>query len=185
MSTINKRNTEKLDILLKQERKLFHTKDLRLLWDISNPATLRRTISRYVKRGTLIQIYRGFYSVLPLEKIDIFDLGTSAFHSFCYVSTETVLVRAGIIFQQIYAHTFCSSKTKTIQIGENIYKSRSLKDKYLYNPAGIIDEPNYKIASAERAVADVLYFSPHYYFDAHKSIDWKRVKEIQKEVGYI
>lgn len=180
MSTIDKR-----DILLKQERNLFHTKDLSLLWGINNPATLRRTISRYVKKGTLIPIYRGFYSVLPLEKIDVFDLGASAFHSFCYLSTETVLVQTGIIFQMIYAHTYCSSKTKTIQIGESIYKSRSLKDKYLYNPAGIIDHPNYKIATAERAIADMLYFNPKYYFDAHDQIDWKKVKEIQKEVGYI
>ncbi len=180
MSTIDKR-----DILLKQERKLFHTKDLSLLWKVDNPTTLRRTISRYIKRGILIPIYRGFYSVLPLEKIDAFDLGTSAFHSYCYVSTETVMVQAGIIFQHIYAHTFCSSKTKTIQIGENIYKSRSLKDEFLYNPTGIIDHPTYKIATTERAIADMLYFNPKYYFDAHDEIDWKKVKEIQKEVGYI
>ena len=180
MSTIDKR-----DILLRQSRNLFHTKDLSLLWDINNPATLRRTISRYVKRGTLIPIYRGFYSVMPLEKIDVFDLGASAFHSFCYISTETVLAKEGIIFKYVYAHTFCSSMTKTIQIGENIYKSRSLKDEYLYNPAGIIDQPYYKIASAERAIADMLYFNPKYYFDAHETIDWKKVKEIQKEVGYL
>ena len=48
MSTIDKR-----DILLRQSRNLFHTKDLSLLWDINNPATLRRTISRYVKEGLL------------------------------------------------------------------------------------------------------------------------------------
>lgn len=185
MSTIDKRNTEKLNILLKQERSLFHLKDLRLLWGINNPATLRRTVSRYVKRGALIPIYRGFYSVLPIGKIDPLDLGASAFHAFCYVSTETVLVQAGIIFQIIYGYTYCSSKTKTIQIDESIYKSRQLKDKYLYNPAGIIDQPNYKIASTERAVADMLYFSPRYYFDSHDLIDWKKVKAIQKEVGYI
>lgn len=185
MSIIDKRNTGKLNALLKQERNLFHLTDLRLLWGINNPGTLRRTVSRYVKKGTLIPVYRGFYSILPIEKIDVFDLGASAFHNFCYVSTETVLAQAGIIFQKIYAHTFCSSKTKTIQIGENIYKSRRLKDGYLYNPAGIIDKPNYKIASIERAIADMLYFSPRYHFDAQNLIDWEKVKDIQKEVGYL
>lgn len=184
MSIINKRNTEKLNILLKQERKLFHVNDLRFLWSINNPATLRSTVSRYVKKGALIPIYRGFYSVLPIAKINAFDLGTSAIHSYCYVSTETVLAKAGIIFQKTYARTYCSSKTKTVKIGENIYKSRRLKDEYLYNPAGITDQANYKIASVERAVADMLYFNPKYYFDLKNAIDWKKVHEIQKEVGY-
>jgi len=39
-------------------------------------------------------------------------------------------------------------------------------------------------ASLERAVADILYFNPTYYFDAHNIIDWTKVKNIQKEIGY-
>ena len=30
MSIINKRNTSKIDILLKQDKKIFHTKDLKM-----------------------------------------------------------------------------------------------------------------------------------------------------------
>ena len=57
-----------------------------------------------------------------------------------------------------------------------------MKDEYLYNPAGIIDQPYYKIASAERAIADMLYFNPKYYFDAHETIDWKKSKKFKRRL---
>jgi hypothetical protein len=41
------------------------------------------------------------------------------------------------------------------------------------------------MANIERAVADLLYFNSNYYFDNKKRIDWKKVKKIQKEVGYL
>ncbi len=44
------------------------------------------------------------------------------------------------------------------------------------------DGVNY--ATVERAVADLLYFNPKYYFDGNSRIDWKKVKEIQGIIGY-
>jgi len=173
---------DKTKILLKQNKKLFHTNDLRLLWDIENPATLRRTISRYITKGILLPIYRGFYSTVPLKEIDPLELGSAAIHDYCYVSCETVLSQGGVIFQSIAAYTFCSAKTKTIHIEDRTYKSRQLSDKYLYNSFGIIDKGNYKIASAERAMADMLYFNQRYYFDAKDQIDNTKLKKFQKEV---
>ena len=185
MSAISKRNTSKIAVLLKQNKNIFHISDLMLLWNTTNQASLRRTISRYVQKGILLKIYRGFYSVIPLSQIDPRELGSSALHSYCYISTESVLVQNSIIFQQIDAVTFCSSKTKQIHVGDHSFKSRQLKDTYLYNTAGILESQNYKTASVERAIADMLYFNPHYHFDASERIDWGKVAAIQKEVGYI
>lgn len=185
MSTIRKRNTEKIATLLQQNRNIFHISDLMLLWNATNQASLRRTISRYVKKGVLLKIYRGFYSVIPLSRIDPRELGSSALHSYCYVSTETVLAQNSIIFQRVDAVTFCAPKIKQIRIGEYSIRSRQLKDEYLYNTAGVIEQNSYRIASTERAIADMLYFNPHYHFDATDRIDWKKVVGIQKEVGYL
>lgn len=185
MSTIRKRNTGKIAMLLQQDRNIFHISDLMLLWNATNQASLRRTISRYVKKGILLKIYRGFYSVVPLSRIDPRELGSSALHSYCYVSTETVLAQNSIIFQQIDTVTFCASKTRQIRVDEYTVRSRQLKDEYLYNTAGVIEENRYRIASTERAIADMLYFNPHYHFDATDRIDWKKVAGIQKEVGYL
>ena len=171
-----------INILLKQDRRLFHVNDLALLWNISNRDTLRQTIARYIKKGVLIQIHRGFYSVLPLDELDPFELGTSLIHDFCYVSTETVLTLNGIIFQQIVGHTLCCSKSMKVKVRDQMFFCRKLADKYLYNPFGIVDRGKYKIATVERAIADMQYFNPRYYFDADSSIDWKKVSETKKEV---
>lgn len=182
MSIKNRRNTSKIDILLKQGKKIFHTKDLELLWGITNKSTLHTAISRYVQKKVLIPIYRGFYATVPLEKIDPIELGTSAIHDYAYLSTETVLSQNGLIFQSIEAYTFCSSKSKKICINGQTYISRQLKDEYLYNAAGIIDKDNYRVATPERAVADMLYFNPKYYLDAKDQINWDKAAEIKKKV---
>ena len=180
MQSINK-----LDVLLKQPKKLFHTQDLELLWNINNKNTLYSTINRYLKKGYLIQIYRGFYSTVELNTINATELGTSAIHDYCYLSTESVLAKDGIIFQSVPHFTFCSSKNKKININGTSFISRKLKPAFLFQSAGILEQQNYKEASPERAVADMLYFNSKYHFDLRNAIDWERVKTIQKEVGYI
>ncbi|MBU4056602.1 hypothetical protein KJ695_01680, partial [Patescibacteria group bacterium] len=163
---------------------VFHTQDLASLWQIKNPGTLYMLLNRYAKKGLLFRIYKGFYSIKPVEQIDPIKLGIKALHGFAYVSTETVLSKAGIIQQNIYGVTFVSSRSKKFLIGGNHYYSRKLKDIYLYQPAGIIYENGVKTATTERAVADLLYFNPNAYFDGAMLIDWKKVIEIQKEIGY-
>ena len=183
MVSINKHNM--VNILLKQSKKIFHTNDLRLLWGIDNKQVLHNTIYRYKQKGVLIPIHKGFYSVIPLEELDPIELGLSAIHNYAYLSTESVLVIEGIIFQQTYYHTFCSAKNMRFQIRDQQYISRQLKDQYLHNTQGIVNKGNFKQATAERAIADMLYFNPKYYFDSHDTINWDKVQEIQKEVGYI
>ena len=61
---------------------------------------------------------------------------------------------------------------------------RQLKDEYLINPTGVVNQNGVFVATTERAVADMLYFNPRYHFDVPERIDWKKVKFIQKEVGY-
>ena len=129
-------------------------------------------------------LHRGFYSVKPLTTINPLELGSAAIHQYSYLSTESVLVQEGVIFQDVAYYTFCSSKTYIIRIKEFTYKIRQLKDEYLYKTAGIIDKKTHRQATVERAVADMLYFNPQFYFDAKDHVDWKRVEAIQKEAGY-
>jgi len=163
---------------------LFHVQDLASLWQIKNSNTLYTLLKRYRKKGLLFRIYKGFYSIKPLEQIDPIKLGIKALRGFAYVSVETALARAGIIQQNIYGITLVSARSKKFSISGNHYYSRRLKDMYLYQPAGIINENGVKTATVERAVADLLYFNPKAYFDAARLIDWKKVKKIQKEIGY-
>lgn len=167
----------KVDKLLKQGRDLYHTADLGLLWGITNKNTLYTTIQRYVKKGILISVHKGLYSTKPLNKIDPVTLGLAIIHNYAYVSCEMVLAKEGLINQIVFPVTLVSNKSQKFSAGGHHYMVRKLADKYLHNSEGV--------GTPERAVADMLYFRPSYHFDGENIIDWKKVKFIQKIVGYI
>jgi len=176
---------DKYNVLLKQNKKTFHASDLALLWDIKNKDTLNMTLKRFVDRGVLKRIHKGFYSTIEISNIDPYDLGFSYLNTYCYVSLETILAREGVIFQDIKYITFVSSKSSKFNIEGVKYSSRQLKDEFLNNTAGIKKVGDHFEATVERAVADMLYYNSKYHFDNKDTIDFEKVKEIQKEVGYV
>ena len=173
-----------IQLLQQQPRTLFHTQDLAILWQIDNKNTLYTTISRYVNKGVLNRIHKGFYSTVPFDALDAVELGISHLHTFSYLSCETVLFQHGIINQPANYITLVSSKSEKFAIRQYHYLARQMKPEYLYNPVGITKTQHYRVASAERAVADMLYFNPRYYFDAPNLVDWDEVAVIQERIGY-
>jgi hypothetical protein len=170
--------------LLQSDRKLFHTNDLAILWGITNKHNLYITITRYIAKGVLFPIYKGLYSTVPTSSLDPLELGTAIIHRYTYLTTESVLAQGGIISQTVYDYTFVADRPKRISAGGWSFRFRRLKDDYLYHPAGVASQNGTFIASTERAVADMLYFNPKYHFDVPESIDFDKVRLIQKEVGY-
>lgn len=105
-------------------------------------------------------------------------------HNYAYISTETILQTEGIIQQVVPSITIIGDASKRFAIGKWEYYCRKLSDRYLYNDAGIRKMNGCKQATIERAVADLLYFNQRAYFDNTKAINWKKVEEIQKAIGY-
>ncbi len=163
---------------------VFTFKDLANLWGIINLNTLYTTLKRYTQNGLLYRVHRGLYSIKPIFQVDPYLLGIKALHQYSYVSTESVLFDLGIINQKIDYITLVSSSSKRFTIVDNNYIVRQLKDDYLYNDSGIIERDGIRIATLERAIADLLYFNPKYHFDAHNLINWLKVKKLQKIIGY-
>lgn len=166
------------------DAELFHAKDLANLWRIKNQNTLHTTLTRYFKQGLLFRIYRGLYSIKPLEQINPYLLGIKALHQYSYISAETVLFQTGAISQPGRYITIVSSKSKKFFIGKNNYFSRQLADKFLYNPIGVFENNKIRTADASRAAADLLYFNPKAFFDNPSAIKWSEVKKYQKKLGY-
>ena len=180
-----KRKTNYLSILLGQEKNVFRTADLAVLWEVENPSSLRVMIKRYMDRGILYPVQRGLYSVKPLDKLDGFELGRAVAGPFAYISGETVLAREGVIMQQVNKITLFGLKRLEFQVAGRSYLCRYLNPKYLLNRAGIEEKQTHSIASLERAVADILQINPNYYFDNQKRIDEKEVQKLKSKVGYI
>jgi len=179
------KNLNRFAELAKLNEVVFHADDLANLWQITNKNTLYTTLKRYTAQGLLYRIYKGFYAIKEVAKIDSLLLGVKALHGSAYVSTETVLADAGIILQAVPAITLVSGLSKKFTIGDHLYLSRQLGDSFRYHSVGITTSVNgVRKAGVERAVADMMYFNPKAYFDGESLIDWTAVKNMQEEIGY-
>jgi predicted transcriptional regulator of viral defense system len=170
--------------LLQRDQKTYHTNDLAILWGIASKNTLYQTITRYMDRGILFPVHKGLYSTVPLASLDPVELGKAIIHRFTYLTTESVLSQAGVISQMVYDYTFVADVSRRVSVGQWSFRFRQLKDVYLHNPTGINTQNGMFIATIERAVADMLYFSPNYHFDVREGIDFEKVSSFQKEIGY-
>ncbi|MEK7175280.1 MAG: hypothetical protein AAB693_00540 [Patescibacteria group bacterium] len=161
---------------------VFHVGDLANLWNINNKNTLHTTVKRYSQAQLIFRAQKGMYAIKPITKIDPYLLGIKALHKFAYVSTESILSQAGIILQDVKYITLISSESKKFSIGNINYRSRQLDDKFLFQAEGLYIKNGIYLATTERAIADILYFCPNFYFDNRNNIDWKKVKKIQDNI---
>jgi len=165
------KKTNLLDIL-RSKSSVFTFKEILLASIEANPALLRRRLNYYVKTGELYHIRRGLYA--KDKDYDKLEVATKIFTP-SYVSFETVLVQAGVVFQH-YSTIFVSTyQTKEIVCDGQAYSFKKIKDAILTNNAGIEQGEHYSIASKERAFLDILYLNKGYHFDNLSPLDFNKM----------
>lgn len=171
---------EYLEVLLRSPRTIFSTKDAALLWSEGRPQTVTSRLNKYVKAGKLHRVHRGLFA--KDKNYNAFELATRVYTP-AYISFETVLAKAGVIFQ-FYSQIFVASYlTRELVIGGQSYALKKIRDSILTNRAGIEAKENYFVASPERAFLDVVYLNKEYHFDNLGSINWDKVAEILSIYG--
>jgi len=164
-----------LNILLRSNKTIFSTKEIALLWNEENSAAVRNRLNDYVKNGKLIRLRRGLYS--KDKNYDKFELAVNIYTP-SYISFETVLYKAGAIFQYYNSIFVASYLTRDVNVDNQKYSYKKIKDTVLTNQSGIKRNNNYYIASPERAFLDVVYLNKGYHFDNLSPIEWDKVFEI-------
>lgn len=163
--------------LYQSSKTVLTNKDLSLIWQENNKNNLNAKCAYYVKQNILIRLTRGVFA--KNKDYNLKELATSIYIP-SYVSFETVLLEAGVIFQY-YDTIFVAAKwPKTMTIDKHTFVFRKLKDIVLFNSFGIVNKENYGIATTERAFLDMIYLFPNYYFDNLKQINWEKCDEIVK-----
>jgi len=166
--------------LYRASKTILTNKDLSLIWEENDPKNLNAKTAYYARQGILTRLTRGIFS--KNKNYDPKELAASLYAP-SYVSFETVLREAGIIFQH-YDTIFVAGRwPKTITIDKHAFTFRKLKDAVLYNSTGVVNQENYSIATKERAFLDMIYLFPDYYFDNLKPIDWELCAEMSKIYG--
>jgi len=168
-----------MDSLLRTKQTLFTFKEVNLIsGSNSNPALLRRKISYYVKKGQLHSLRKGIYS--KDKKYDKLELANRIYTP-SYISFETVLSRAGILFKKFGPIYIASYLTRELTIDDQVYSFRKISDQILTNVkdvTGIENKGTYSFATPERAFLDVVYLNIDYTFDNLSALDWEKVFEI-------
>lgn len=158
-------------LLYQAKKTVFSNKDLALIWKETNSANLKAKASYYVKRGILLKLTRGVFALQA--DYEPKELATSLY-SPSYISFETVLREAGVIFQYYDTLFVAGPWSITKKIDRYNITFRTLKETVLFNSRGIEMRPNYSIATPERAFLDMIYLFPNYYFDNLRPIDWEK-----------
>ncbi|NCQ16543.1 hypothetical protein GW814_02750 [Candidatus Falkowbacteria bacterium] len=166
--------------LYQSSKTVLTNKDLALLWQETSADNLKAKIAYYVKQGTLIRLTRAVFA--KDKNYNPKELATSLYTP-SYISFETALREAGIIFQHYETIFAAGPWPKTMTIDKTAITFRKLKDTVLFSPAGVDNQDNYGLASPERAFLDMIYLFPEYYFDNLRSIDWEKCFELVKIYG--
>lgn len=159
------RKTDKVAELLTQEKRVFRTPELSVLWQIQNKNTLLTTISRYVKRGVLYSVKKGVYSTTPIEKLHSYELGCALCGPLSYVTGETILSREGAMSQPTSKITLMGKKAGEWKRAGRTFWCRYASSISLVNREGIIDKIRWSEATPIRAKADLRRVNPKVYLD--------------------
>lgn len=166
-----------MEILLRTKKTVFVIQELSYLWKINNPDTLKSKIYLLAKNKKLMVLRKGIYAFSA--DYDKFELA-GKLKSPSYVSLETVLYKAGIIFQYSTAVTSMSNVTKTIRCQGVDYIYHKIKDEILFSKVCMEVLDAYYIAAPEKAFLDTIYLDGSYYFDNLDSINWEKCFSLVK-----
>lgn len=171
------RKGDYLKTILRSEKTVFSFKDIVLLWQTEATTATRVRLNYYVKMGELIRIRKGLYA--KDKNYDRIELASRIFTP-SYVSFETVLAKEGLIFQYYSYITVASYITRKLNIDNQEYSFKKIKNPILLNSIGVTNKNGVSIASKERAFLDTLYIYNNYHFDNLRSLNWDKVFQILK-----
>lgn len=171
MITYSSQNKESALLpLIRSGQTIFTVRELAMLWQVSDVNYLKNKIYRLVKNGSLLRLRKGIYSF----KTDYqqYELAGKLL-SPSYISLQTVLKEAGVIFQ-FHADIFSVGKlSRRLVVGDTGYVYHKIKSDILLNPRGINQEKNQGIASLSRAFLDSLYLYQDIHLDNLRPINWE------------
>jgi len=148
MSGSQKNKTDLIFSIYKDIRTVYKLKDIALLVGEENFSSLNQKLNYYVRSGKLFSPRKGIYTKSGYNKNEL----ACTIYTPSYISLESVLQKAGIIFQYDSRITAISYLSRSIEIDGQTYLYRKLKNELLINIEGIDRQANQiNIATPERA----------------------------------
>ena len=160
--------------IYRSPRTVFRLRDIGMLVGERRADNLKASINYYVSKGVVRAVRRGIYVKDPYSVEEL----AGRIYTPSYISLETVLQRAGVVFQYSSVTTAVSYLSRSIVVDGNEIAYRKIKNDVLVNASGITREGNVSVATPERAFLDRLYLNKEYYFDNVDVLDRDAVREL-------
>lgn len=156
-------------------RTVFRLNDIALLTGETNFQSLNQKLNYHVRTGKLLNPRKGIYAKPGYKAEEL----VCTIYTPSYISLDTVLQKAGVVFQYDSRVSAISYLSRNIEVEGRTFKYRKLKGELLVNTAGIIRHENQiNIATAERAFLDMLYLEGETYFDNLTPLDKDRIYKL-------
>ena len=167
-------NKNFIEAIYKSNRTVFRLKDIGMLTNTRNANNLKASVNYYASRGVVRRVRNGIYVKDPYQPEEL----AGRIYSPSYISLETVLLKAGVIFQFSDTVTAISYLSRTITVDGTEISYKKLKNSILVAGEGIVCENNINKAIPERAFLDRLYLSRNYYFDNIGALNRNKVEDL-------
>lgn len=156
---------------------VFTVQDCLLLFPTTKAQTVRNFFQRMKKKWIMHQAQWWIWTLKEYDHYELF----SKLKKNSYISCETVLKQAGVIFQrQGNTITWISDNSIQKSVDGWNYTYRKIQSTILLEPAWIIHANHYAIATPERALCDIIYLSPDMYFDDLSSLSQEKIKVLSQ-----
>lgn len=133
---------------------------------------LKDRLSYFTKTGRLKRLRPGIYAKTEYNPLEL----ANKVYKPAYISLETVLFKAGVVFQAHRTIFLVSYLTRSMTIDQTELQFRQIKASVLTNLFGIDAQTGYFIATPERAFLDAVYIYRDYHFDNLDILDWNKIK---------
>lgn len=165
--------------LYQKPQTVFTLKDIALMWPKVPYDNLKRRLSYLVSSGKLKKLRRGVYAK---ETYDVLELANKVYVP-SYVSLETVLQKAGVVFQYYESIFAISYLSRIVEVDGHRIVYRQIKKEILWNKQGIEEQGVVVIASPERAWLDAVFLYKNYHFDNLSALNWDKIMELKDIYG--
>lgn len=160
--------------LYKRPETVFTLNKIAMLFPAFPYKRIQNSLYYYTKIGKLLNPYHGVYAKTSYQKYEL----ANYIYTPSYISLETVLESAGVIFQQYKTIYVVSHLTRLVQGGDFSIQYRRIKKTILTSINGIEKKEGYCIASTERAFLDAVSIYKNYHFDNLGAINWEKVMNL-------
>ena len=162
MSGSRKKNNRIVLSLYQDKRSVFRLIDIAMLCAETQQKSLSKKLNYYVQKGQLENPRKGIYAKKGYNPEEL----ACILYTPSYISLDYVLQKAGIIFQYDRQITAISYLSRSLEVDNQFYRYRKIKNSVLLNPIGIkTDDQHISTAKPERAFLDKLYIDPNSHFD--------------------